>query len=116
MKKAYLHQLLLVCLASLLLQMCDITARAQKQKPKTDTPEQQEPSDDIIRVSTDLVQTGVSVFDQQGKFVDGLKPEDFDLKVDGKPVEVTFFEAVVAGSARHERAKGGTVRTANHSH
>lgn len=62
----------------------------------------QKPADepDVIRISSELVQTGVVVLDKQGRFVDGLKPEQFLLKVDGKPVTPSFFEQVVAGSAR----------------
>ena len=56
----------------------------------------------MIRISTDLVQTGVSVFDKKGKFVEGLKKEDFELRVDGKPVELSFFERIAAGSVREE--------------
>jgi VWFA-related protein len=42
------------------------------------------------------------VFDKQGKFVNGLKREQFTLKVDGKSREISFFELVKAGSAREE--------------
>jgi len=51
------------------------------------------------------------VFDRQGRFVDGLKPEQFELRVDGKPVQVSFFERVTAGSVNEEAqiaaARGG---------
>lgn len=63
----------------------------------------QEPADEVVRITTDLVQTGVVVLDKQGKFVDGLKPEQFVLKIDGQPVTPTFFEQVVAGTAREEQ-------------
>lgn len=56
--------------------------------------------DDVIRISTELVQTGVVVLDKQGKFVPGLKAEQFVLKVEGKPVTPAFFEQVTAGSDR----------------
>ena len=42
------------------------------------------------------------VFDKQGKFVDDLKREQFVLKVDGKPREISFFERVQAGSSSEE--------------
>ena len=54
----------------------------------------------MLRISTDLVQTAVSVVDKKGKFVEGLTIEDFELKVDGKPVPIGFFEQVTAGSSR----------------
>jgi VWFA-related protein len=62
-------------------------------------PTTQQQADDVVRVSTELVQTEVMVFDQQGRFVDGLQREQFELKVDGKPQPVSFMERVVAGSA-----------------
>jgi VWFA-related protein len=70
----------------------------QQQQPQT-----QEPADEVVRITTDLVQTGVVVVDKQGKFVDGLKPDQFVLKIDGQPVTPTFFEQVVAGTAREEQ-------------
>jgi VWFA-related protein len=52
------------------------------------------------------VQTGVVVVDKQGKFVDGLKPEDFVLKIDGQTVTPSFFERVIAGTLREEKLEG----------
>jgi VWFA-related protein len=107
MKKIYTRQLLLVCVTSLLFQICGVNARGQQQNQDTGAqPEQKEQDEDVIRISTDLVQTGVSVFDRQGRFIEGLKKEDFELKVDGKPVEVGFFERIAAGSVREEAQLG----------
>ena len=57
---------------------------------------------EILRVYTDLVQTDVMVFDRQGKFVNGLKREDFELRIDGKPKPIEFFEKITAGSVSEE--------------
>ena len=65
--------------------------------------EPQKPADDVIRITTELVQTSVVVVDKQGKFVEGLKPEQFLLKVDGQPVTPSFVEHVIAGTAREEK-------------
>ncbi|MDQ3803509.1 MAG: VWA domain-containing protein [Acidobacteriota bacterium] len=62
-------------------------------------------TDDVLRINTELVQTGVTVFDKQGRFVDGLKKEDFELRVDGRPVSISFFENIVAGSQRDRLAR-----------
>jgi VWFA-related protein len=104
MKTFYTRQLLLICAASLLLQICGVTLRAQQQQQNqgTSQPEQQAQADDVLRISTNLVQTDVTVLDKQGKFVEGLKKEDFELKVDGKPMEVGFFERVAAGTSNEE--------------
>jgi VWFA-related protein len=58
--------------------------------------------DDVVRVNTALVQTDVTVFDRRGTFVENLKREQFVLKVDGKPREISFFEKVEAGSRSEE--------------
>lgn len=59
--------------------------------------------DDVIRVKTELVQTDVTVVDKRGRFVDGLRPEQFELRVDAKPQSLAFFEQVAAGSAAEEK-------------
>jgi VWFA-related protein len=58
---------------------------------------------EVIRVSTELVQTDVMVFDKQGHFVDGLPREQFELHVDGQPQPITLFDRVVAGSQKEEQ-------------
>ncbi len=89
--------------------LCALAAHAQQP-----TPDQPAPADEIIRVSTQLVQTDVLVFDKQGHFIDNLRPEDFDLRVDGRAQTVSFFERVRAGSFNEEAqlaaARGGRDR------
>jgi VWFA-related protein len=60
---------------------------------------------DVLRTNTELVQTGVSVFDKQGHFVDGLTRQDFELEVEGRPVPISFFEKMVAGTSRDREAR-----------
>ncbi|HXQ69949.1 MAG TPA: VWA domain-containing protein, partial [Pyrinomonadaceae bacterium] len=55
---------------------------------------------EVIRTRTELVQTAVTVLDKKGNFVDGLKSDQFELIVDGKPRQVAFFERIAAGSTR----------------
>src|SRR6185295_15258904 len=45
----------------------------------------------------------VTVVDKQGRFVEGLQPEQFELRVDGKPQPIAFFERVTAGSSVEEK-------------
>src|SRR3981189_1547967 len=55
------------------------------------------PKDDsVVRINTELVQTDLTVFDKHGHFVDGLRPEDFAITLDGKPQNIQFFERVAA--------------------
>ncbi|MFL6229613.1 MAG: VWA domain-containing protein [Pyrinomonadaceae bacterium] len=92
---------------SLVASLCASTGAQQQPKPKPSE------SDDILRVTTEIVQTDVSVFDKGGKFVDNLKPEQFELKVDGRVQPVSFFERVVAGSV-NEDAQLAAARGAGH--
>ena len=49
---------------------------------------------DVVRTNVELVQTRITVIDKNGKFVEGLKREQFELMVDGKPRPVAFFERI----------------------
>lgn len=60
------------------------------------------PDNDTIRVNTDLIQTNVTVVDKNNRFVDGLKQEQFELRVDGKQMPINFFDAVVAPARTNE--------------
>src|SRR5580765_1936062 len=77
-----------------------VAAAAQAQTKPSPSPEQ----DDVIRVNTELVQTDVMVFDKKGQFVDGLKAEQFALKVDNKPQTISFLDRVTAGKAGADRS------------
>lgn len=88
---------------------------APAQDPKTtQTPPEtvSEPEGEVLRVSTELVQTGIAVFDKKGQFVDTLRQEDFELRVDGKPVPISFFERLSAGSDASKKQQKKEVNTA----
>ncbi|HLL76880.1 MAG TPA: hypothetical protein VK421_16620, partial [Pyrinomonadaceae bacterium] len=85
-----------------------VAARLQQPQPQQPRPEE---SDEVVRVTTELVQTDVTVIDRDGNFVDGLKADQFELKVDGKPRPVLFFERVAAGT-RDETAQLAAARGA----
>ncbi|HEX8130059.1 MAG TPA: VWA domain-containing protein, partial [Pyrinomonadaceae bacterium] len=86
----------------------------QQPTPQQPTPARaDDPAEDVLRVSTSLVQTDVSVVDKKGQFVEGLRREQFELKVDGQVRPVLFFERATAGSAseaaRIAAARGETL-------
>lgn len=81
------------CLAAVINSMAFSIVNAQQPPAKTQ-------DDDVLRVSTDLVQTAITVVDKNGKFVDGLDRGQFELTVDGKPRPISFFERITAGSTR----------------
>jgi VWFA-related protein len=85
-------------LASLLASLCLLApARAQQTQPA-----QKQDDEEVVRISTQLVQTDVMVFDKSGKFVEGLKPEQFELKVDGRERPIVFFDRVQAGTVNED--------------
>lgn len=59
-----------------------------------------QPQDDVVRVSTELVQTDVTVVDKKGRFVDHLSADQFELVIDGKSQPISFFERVTAPPRR----------------
>jgi VWFA-related protein len=70
-------------------------------------PAQQQPADDVVRVNTELVQTDVTVLDKKGHFVDGLKPEQFQLVIDKKQRQIAFVDRI-SSEARTETANTNT--------
>ena len=64
-------------------------------------PPQQPPI--TFRAEVNYVEVDARVLDQQGKFVAGLKPEDFQVFEDGKPQKVTAFSLVNIPLERAER-------------
>src|SRR2546421_12803144 len=89
--RAVLYQLclLLFCLGTHLVLQAQTTSSSTQQ-----------PSDDVVRVNTELVQTDVMVFDRRGRFVDGLKPEQFVLTLNGEAKPISFFDRVGSASGR----------------
>src|SRR5207253_11499083 len=57
-------------------------------------PQQETAPDDIIRISTALVQTDVVVTDKNDQIIPDLKLEDFELYDNGKKQDVRFMEFV----------------------
>jgi VWFA-related protein len=79
-------------------------ARPQQQQP-TPTPQtpaaQQQPTrapedtdEDVVRITTNLVQVDAVVTDRDGRQVTNLGPEDFEILENGKPRQVTNFSYV----------------------
>jgi len=92
------------CLLLSLLTCSSVLLAQVPQKPPSS------PQEEVVRVYTELVQTDVMVFDKQGKFINGLTQNDFQLKVDGKPRPIQAFDLIKAGSSEEVQlaaARGG---------
>jgi hypothetical protein len=68
------------------------------QAPQTASPKHPRPEevgeDDIVRVDTTLVGVPVTVLDREGRFVPGLKREDFHIYEDGVEQQIAYFAPV----------------------
>ena len=50
--------------------------------------------EDVVKISTTLIQIDVSVTDRKGNVVSNLKPEDFEIYENGKKQEITNFSFI----------------------
>src|SRR5215216_1524451 len=82
----------------IVLGLCLLVPVAAQQPPATGkqevSPRQKQEKDDVVRISVTLVQVDAVVTDGKGRFVTDLKPEDFELLVDGRPQLRTNFSFV----------------------
>ncbi|MBA3633330.1 MAG: VWA domain-containing protein [Acidobacteria bacterium] len=77
--------------------LCALVGFAQSAKP-TPTPKPA-PDDDIVKISTTLIQVDVTVTDKNGKIIKDLKPEDFEIYENGEKQEITNFSFISNASA-----------------
>lgn len=85
------------------------TAGAQTAPPaQTTQPQPQEEDDDVVRITSELVQTDVVVVDKEDRIVGDLKLTDFEVFENGKRQDLKFMEFVsVAGERRTEGTRPG---------
>jgi VWFA-related protein len=95
--------------ASLLLGLVAAIVPGQQTKPSV--PQSKSP-DDVVRVSTKLVQTPVNVVDKKGRFVDNLGRDDFEILVDGKRQPISLFEIIKGTTPGRGSGPGGISGTA----
>ena len=79
--------------------MFALSSASAQTSPQTKPTEQ---SEDVIRVETNLVQTDVTVVDKKGHAVIGLRPSQFELRVDSKAQPLSFVEEVITGGLAEE--------------
>jgi VWFA-related protein len=76
--------------------------KPQSQSSSSDarSPQQQtsaQGDDDVVRITTNLVQVDVVVTDDKGRQVTDLHPEDFEVREDGREQKLTNFSYVSVG-------------------
>src|SRR5260370_24962955 len=71
-----------------------LPAAGQQIKPPPEAQKARTQEDDVVRITTNLVQIDAVVTDKNGKQVSDLQSEDFDIRVDGKLQKITNFSYV----------------------
>jgi VWFA-related protein len=69
--------------------------------------------DNVIRVKAELAQTDLTVVDKRGRFVAGLTPDQFQLRIDGKLQPLAFLDQIgpVAGTEETRLAANQITRS-----
>ncbi|HKO96310.1 MAG TPA: VWA domain-containing protein [Pyrinomonadaceae bacterium] len=97
--------LALLCVIAL----TSLTAASQGRPPAPapTPPATVQPADDdnVVRVTTNLIQIDVVVTDSKGRPVTNLNPEDFEILVNGKPQTITNFSLITLDPQPSERTK-----------
>lgn len=63
--------------------------------PASPTPQpQQQDSDDVVRITANLVQVDAVVTDGEGRIVTDLRPEEIEIREDNRPQKITNFSFV----------------------
>src|ERR1041385_2603016 len=77
--------------------------------PKRITQQPQRPDiDDVVKITSNLVQVDAVVTDQSGKAITDLKPEEVQIFEDGKPQKITHFTYYLAETAPLNRSSKPT--------
>jgi VWFA-related protein len=82
---------------ALSLSLClTVLGQDQKQAPKNPQTAQQQQGadDDVVRITTNLVQVDAVVTDKDGRLVTDLKPEEVEIFEDGREQKITNFSFV----------------------
>jgi len=99
MKKAFIAPTLILQLSLLVNAQQPTPTSASKpggepQKPDAQLPSARQSDDDAVRITTNLVQVDAVVTDNKGKPVTDLRPEEVEIREDGRPQKITNFSFV----------------------
>jgi hypothetical protein len=85
-------------LVSLVL-MLTLFATLRGQQQESPAAARQQGDDEVVRITTNLVQVDAVVTDDKGRPVTDLRPEDFEILEDGHPQVITNFSYISSASA-----------------
>src|SRR5438093_6850338 len=89
--------ILTLCICALCAGVASITARTQQDVSPQAAPPPEAPAADAqdprykLNVEVELVNVTATVLDEQGKYMDGLKLDDFQVFEDGGEQKISFF-------------------------
>jgi VWFA-related protein len=66
----------------------------ESQKPETQVQSARQSDEDVVRITTNLVQVDAVVTDNKGRLVRDLRPEEVEIKEDGRAQKITNFSFV----------------------
>jgi len=87
----YRFPLVLVLLPNLVLTSLVLPSLAQQPATQPQTQD-----DEVVRITTNLVQVDAVITDKNGKLVTDLKPEELQISEDGRPQKITNFSFFLA--------------------
>src|SRR5215207_813516 len=99
--------------ASTALLLFSLLSLTVAQNPAPSTERQEKPGqEDVVKITSNLVQIDVVVTDKDGKQVTDLRPDDFEISEDGKRQQITNFSYVSAETTPARPTAGGNAPAA----
>jgi VWFA-related protein len=97
---------------SLLLSLASILSPALAQSGVPQKPPTETPADDVVRITTELVQTDVVVMDKNDHVIPDLRLEDFEVYESGHKQELKFVEYISSEAPLTAESTKGTAKIA----
>src|SRR5262249_27414083 len=91
MDRCYMKRAILICGVTLIATQLAVAQATRQPRPARQNASVEQKDDETITFDTALVNTRVSVRDEQGHFVSGLTKGDFTVLDDGKEQPITYF-------------------------
>ena len=76
-----------------------------KPNPQTTPQQEQAEKEDVVRITTNLVQVDAIITDKSGKQVTDLKPEELEIYEDGRQQKITNFSYISTESGTAQPAE-----------
>jgi VWFA-related protein len=92
-------------LVTIMLSVLVVSAQSQEKKETKKSAD-----DDVIKVTSNLVNLDVIVKDKKGKAITDLKPEDFTVLENGVPQKIEFFDSTLTSEAGQPETTGGATQ------